>query len=388
MMGGTKLGISWLQTMTLTAPSPLQTPTILQLEAVSRQFSTTALPAVAQVSLSLNSGEILGLLGPSGCGKTTLLRLIAGFERPQSGRVTVAGQTVADANHWIAPERRTVGMVFQDYALFPHLTVAENVGFGLRQRGRSRQPDQKPAEAAVAAALALVGLMGLERRYPHELSGGQQQRVALARALAPRPALLLLDEPLSNLDLQVRLHLRRELRDILKATQTTAVFVTHDQEEALALCDRVAVMRQGKIEQLDRPEQLYQQPQSRFVAEFVTQANFLAARWRDNRWQTEIGSFGAEAIYGKAEDGNQAGKPALGETADLMIRPEDLGLRPDPAGALVVCDRHFLGRDYAYWLQTASGQILQARLSSSSFSVGDRVSAMASQVRLFPASGS
>ncbi len=371
--------------MSLTVPrSTLQSTAPLQLEAVSHRFAKAAMPAVTEVSLSLESGELLGLLGPSGCGKTTLLRLIAGFERPQAGRVKLAGQTVADATSWIAPEQRAVGMVFQDYALFPHLTAAENVGFGLPRRARSAKAAESAA-SSIRSALALVSLTGLEQRYPHELSGGQQQRVALARALAPRPTLLLLDEPLSNLDLQVRLHLRRELRDILKATQTTAVFVTHDQEEALAICDRVAVMRQGKIEQLDRPELLYQRPQTRFVAEFVAQANCLTAHWQDGFWQTELGSFAAEALQSV-----QPVNPAIGQTADLMIRPEDLRLQPDPAGKLTIRDRHFLGRDYIYWLQTDAGQVLQARLPVSNLisdlAIGARVRGIveAEAVLLFP----
>jgi len=340
---------------------------ILQIENVTRRFSTTTLPAVSQVSLTLHSGEILGLLGPSGCGKTTLLRLIAGFEPVQSGRIALAGQVVAGDGHWISPERRDIGMVFQDYALFPHLSVAKNVAFGLA--------GQKVKAEPVLQILALVGLKGLESRYPHELSGGQQQRVALARALARRPSLILLDEPLSNLDVQVRLHLRREIREILKDTHTTAVFVTHDQEEALAICDQVAVMRQGQIEQLGDPETLYHNPASRFVAEFVTQANFLLAQCHDSIWQTEVGSF---SIKNDLAEQNGA----------LMIRQEDLKLCPNPESPIVVRDRHFLGRDYAYWVQTPSGTILQARLSSGAIAVGDRVNCVVNPnaVKLFPLS--
>ena len=337
---------------------------ILQIENVTRQFSKTTLPAVSQVSLTLHSGEILGLLGPSGCGKTTLLRLIAGFEPVQSGRITLAGQVVAGDGHWVSPERRDMGMVFQDYALFPHLSVAKNVAFGLA--------GQKVKSEPVLQTLALVGLKGLEDRYPHELSGGQQQRVALARALARRPSLILLDEPLSNLDVQVRLHLRREIREILKDTHTTAIFVTHDQEEALAICDRVAVMRQGKIEQLGDPETLYHHPASRFVAEFVTQANFLLAQRHDSIWQTEVGSFSIK-------------NDLVEENGELMIRQEDLKLHLNPESPTLVRDRHFLGRDYAYWVQTPSGTILQARLSSGAIAVGDRVSCVVNPnaVRLF-----
>jgi iron(III) transport system ATP-binding protein len=344
-------------------------PVLLQIENVTRQFSTASVPAVTQVSLALHSGEILGLLGPSGCGKTTLLRLIAGFEPAQTGSIILAGQTVAGEGHWIAPERRDMGMVFQDYALFPHLNVTKNVAFGLSNRRAAGEQELD----LVLQTLALVGLKGLEKRYPHELSGGQQQRVALARALAPRPSLILLDEPLSNLDVQVRLHLRREVRDILKATSTTAIFVTHDQEEALAICDQVAVMLQGKIEQLGDPETLYHHPASRFVAEFVTQANFLPAQQQGQIWHTEVGNFAIK-------------NTSIENVGDLMIRQEDLKLQPDPDSPIVVRDRHFLGRDYGYWIQTPSGTILQARLSSGALAVGERVNCSVSSdgVRLFP----
>ncbi|NJL22220.1 MAG: ABC transporter ATP-binding protein [Leptolyngbyaceae cyanobacterium SM1_3_5] len=322
---------------------------ILHLERVSKQFdrrsrTAASLPklGVFEVSFALPSGEILGLLGPSGCGKTTLLRLIAGFEQPQSGQIQLADRIVADPTRSLPPEQRSIGMVFQDFALFPHLTVAENIAFGLKAGDRSQ------VAAAVQSALALIHLDSKANAYPHELSGGQQQRVALARAIAPRPKLLLLDEPLSNLDVQVRLRLRQEIRDILKATHTTAVFVTHDQEEALALCDRVAVMQNGQIAQIDTPEQIYREPATRFVAEFVTQANFLPARWQNQAWQTEIGAFVVPASR-------------LTEAADLMIRQEDIQLAADETGSAIVRDRQFLGRDYRYFLHTASDQLLQVR---------------------------
>ncbi|BAU41723.1 ABC transporter ATP-binding protein [Leptolyngbya sp. O-77] len=335
---------------------------VLQLEQVTHQFPHRPAPAVSSVSLSLESGEILALLGPSGCGKTTLLRLIAGFEQPQQGVVAIAGRVVANADGMMPPEQRSVGMVFQDFALFPHLTVQENIGFGL---GRSNE-----RQTQVAEAIALVGLVGYELAYPHELSGGQQQRVALARALAPRPSVVLLDEPLSNLDVQVRLYLRQEVREILKATGTTAVFVTHDQEEAMAIADQVAVMRQGQIEQQGPPEALYRAPASRFVAEFVTQANVLPARWTGQTWETEIGSFSLESSI--SDDFSAGG------TADLMIRPEDIQLQPSASGTVTVGDRQFLGRDYRYTLLTPSGKKLYARIPA------DRTSAANGAVLLAP----
>lgn len=338
---------------------------ILRIANVTKQFDQPP-PAVANVSLNLIQGDLLGLLGPSGCGKTTLLRLIAGFERPQSGTIKIAGKTVAGAS-WIPPEQRSVGMVFQDYALFPHLTVAENIAFGLRYSNKRGDHVDKLIE--------LVGLAGLEKRYPHELSGGQQQRVALARALAPEPALILLDEPLSNLDVQVRLRLREELREILKATGISGVFVTHDQEEALAIADQVAVMRQGKIEQLGTPEEIYTHPQTRFVAEFVTRANFLPAKRIGQLWETEIGCFKVRKDLADKEVG------------DLMIREEDLILQSAEDAPIIIHTRRFLGREYRYCLQTSSGKRLHARTSAEVvLPVGTRVElAVAEQaIRFFP----
>ncbi|HEY9631279.1 MAG TPA: ABC transporter ATP-binding protein [Coleofasciculaceae cyanobacterium] len=348
---------------------------ILKLDNVTHQFPNSSTLTVSHITLTLYQGDILALLGPSGCGKTTLLRLIAGFEQPQSGSIDLSGQRVAGLGLATPPEKRNIGMVFQDYALFPHLTVAHNIAFGLQQRGSY---SSKEKSLRVTEALALVGLKGMGDRYPHELSGGQQQRVALARALAPRPTLLLLDEPLSNLDVQVRLRLRQEIRDILKATGTSGVFVTHDQEEALAIADQVAVVRQGHLEQWGTPEAIYRQPNSRFVAEFVTQANFLPASKQGDVWQTEIGQFAAVQSYDSVEG-----------TGALMIRQEDLKLEPDPAGTVVVRDRQFLGREYCYRLQTASGYLLQAR-TSDKVGIGEtvRCHVLSQTLQIFPPTSS
>jgi iron(III) transport system ATP-binding protein len=350
-------------------------PAILQLDQVTKQFPRTTIPAVNQVTLTLHQGDLLGLLGPSGCGKTTLLRLIAGFEQPQAGTIVLAGETVAGAGRWLPPERRDVGMVFQDYALFPHLTVLNNVAFGLKHPSRQRRQRfaAKQVQELTHAAIALVGLKGLENRYPHELSGGQQQRVALARALAPQPAIVLLDEPLSNLDVQVRLRLREEIRDILKRTGTTGVFVTHDQEEALSMSDWVAVMRQGQIEQFGTPETIYQQPASRFVAEFVTQANFIPARSQGSLWETELGCFAAT-------------DHANAQTVDLMIRQEDLVLHADETSLIVIRDRQFLGREHRYCLVSPTGREFHARTETRNLlPIGARVkiSANPSALRVF-----
>ncbi|MGA1283940.1 MAG: ABC transporter ATP-binding protein [Prochlorothrix sp.] len=350
-------------------------PAILSLEGVVKHFPTAPIPAVNQVNLNLKPGELLGLLGPSGCGKTTLLRLIAGFDQLQSGRILIGNQEIACPHCTLPPERRGIGMVFQDYALFPHLTVVQNIGFGLRQqRGWPRSTVQQ----RIAEVIALASLDGLQQRYPHELSGGQQQRVALARALAPNPSLILLDEPLSNLDVQVRLRLRQELRTILKAAGTSAILVTHDQEEALSVCDRVAVMRQGKVEQVATPQELYTDPATRFVAEFVTQANFVPAQRLDQVWETELGCCARSAMETK--------NPIEADRVDLMIRQEDLQLEPDPQGVAVVRDRQFLGREQRYSVVTPSGRELVARVSlEQRLDLGSRVAVTFNpqQVRIF-----
>jgi iron(III) transport system ATP-binding protein len=355
----------------------MKQPAILRLDRISKQFSTNAIPAVANISFTLEQGDLLGLLGPSGCGKTTLLRMIAGFEQPSSGTVELAGRQVAGAGCWIPPEQRNTGMVFQDYALFPHLTIAENLAFGLQRKNDCLT--RKQIGQRVSEVLNLVGLSGLEKRYPHELSGGQQQRVALARALAPQPALILLDEPLSNLDVQVRQRLRHEVRHILKAAGTSAIFVTHDQEEALAISDKIGVMCQGKLEQLGTPEEIYTQPASRFVAEFVTQANFLPAQRQGNYWTTEIGAW---------EIPTSASFKEL-QSGELMVRQEDMILNPDTTATVTIQDRQFLGREYRYCLETSSGKRLHARTTAShQLPIGTRVrvSVFPQAAQIFPTS--
>jgi iron(III) transport system ATP-binding protein len=332
--------------------------------SVTRRFGDVI--AVDAVDLEVRQGEFMGVLGPSGCGKTTLLRLIAGFEHPDAGGIEIDGRAVAGPRLNVPPERRRVGRVFQESALFPHLDVGGNIGFGLERRGRAARVDQ---------LVALVGLAGLQRRMPHELSGGQQQRVALARALAPDPALILLDEPFSNLDATLRTQLRGEVREILRAAGATAVFVTHDQAEALEVSDRVAVMRAGRIEQISTPDELYLRPANRFVAGFVGEANLLPGQVRHGEVITAVGRFRAPA-----------GTLADGARAEVLLRPEQLHMlrvdrlasTPRPEAVLTVVRRVFHGSEVHHVLRGDDGLELEASTpSGASLEVGTRVIAHA-----------
>jgi iron(III) transport system ATP-binding protein len=323
-------------------------PTI-ELQALTKRFGAVA--AVDGVTLSVDRGEFVALLGPSGCGKTTLLRLIAGFERPDEGSVTLGGRPVAGCA-WVPPERRGVAMVFQDYALFPHLNVAENVAFGIDRRIRGTR---------VPEVLDLVGLRGLERRYTHELSGGQQQRVALARALAPEPRIVLLDEPWSNIDPLRRSAMRDELAAILRRARVTVLLVTHDREEAFAVADRIALMHDGRLEQVGTPEDVYYEPSSRWAAEFVGASNLVAGRVVAGAVETALGRFTAVGVNGSP-------------TVEVLVRPELLQLVPDHAGAGKVVSREFRGHDIFYRVRLEDGTILcSQRPSTEDLPVGARV---------------
>jgi iron(III) transport system ATP-binding protein len=298
-----------------------------------------AVEAVAGVELTVPAGSLTAVLGPSGCGKTTLLRLVAGFERPDAGAIAIGGRTVAEARGtFAAPERRRVGMVFQDYALFPHLDVAGNVGYALGRR---------PDAARVAELLDLVGLGGLGARRPHELSGGQQQRVALARALAARPEVVLLDEPFSNLDAVLRQQVRGELRRILAESGVSGLLVTHDQEEALSLADRVAIMRAGIVVQAGSPEAVYLDPVSRWVAGFLGAVDVLPG--------TADGDGRVETALGAVPDGGRNRGPV-----EVLVRPEALGLGsraeagPDALPCRVV-EREYYGHDQLLVVELEDG---------------------------------
>ncbi|MEO6013887.1 MAG: ABC transporter ATP-binding protein [Devosia sp.] len=286
------------------------TDAFLKIEAITKSFKDNQV--VKGVDLAFNKGEFVSLLGPSGCGKTTILRIIAGFERPTSGAIVVDGKDITD----LPPNQRKIGMVFQAYALFPNMNVADNIGFGLKIAGAPRQE----RDARTEEMLKLIGLPGYGKRFPFELSGGQQQRVALARAIAPRPSMLLLDEPLSALDAKIRVSLREEIRAIQRELGITTVFVTHDQEEALSISDRIVVMNAGKVEQFGTPFEIYNKPQTRFAATFVGTLNTLDAKVVDAATKTV------------SIDGQTAAIPALparaktGDTVALTMRPEAVSL--------------------------------------------------------------
>jgi iron(III) transport system ATP-binding protein len=310
---------------------------------------------VRGLSFALARGAIGCLLGPSGCGKTTVLRCIAGFEAVQEGEIRLSGRVVSRPGAALAPEKRRIGMVFQDYALFPHLRIAENIAFGLH-----RSP---PAErAARLRELAeLVGLPGVLRKYPHEISGGQQQRVALARALAPRPELLLLDEPFSNLDVELRERLSLEVRDIIRASGATAILVTHDQHEAFAMADEIGILHEGRIQQWDTAYNLYHRPVNRFVADFVGQGVFLPAQARGpNQLEIELGVLKSE-------------KMAQGEV-EVLLRPDDV-VHDDAAPTQAeVVHKAFRGAEILYTLRLASGRKVLALVPSHhNHALGERI---------------
>jgi iron(III) transport system ATP-binding protein len=312
---------------------------------------------VRGLSFSLTRGSIGCLLGPSGCGKTTVLRCVAGFEPAQAGQIRLNGHLVSSAEVAVPPEKRRIGMVFQDYALFPHLRIAENIAFGLLGMPRAER------DARVGEMAALVGLTAELQNYPHELSGGQQQRVALARALAPRPELLLLDEPFSNLDVELRERLSQEIRDILKASGATAVLVTHDQQEAFAMADEIGIMHEGRIQQWATAYDLYHRPANRFVADFIGQGVFLPATMRDSsELEIELGVLGPAAV------------PHNGAQLEVLLRPDDV-VHDDAAPTRAeVLHKAFRGAEILYTLRLASGRKVLALVPSHhNHALGERI---------------
>ena len=320
---------------------------VLELRQVSC-FYEAGRPAVQDISFAAKEGEILCLLGPSGCGKTTILRAIAGFEPVRSGQIFLSDQLVSSQEVMTPTESRRIGMVFQEYALFPHLRVQDNIAFGLSQSTQSLRATR------VQEMLRLTGLEGFERRYPHELSGGQQQRVALARALVQNPIVLLLDEPFSNLDPDMSGRMRQELHDLLRRTKTTTILVTHDHDEAFAMADRIAVLNQGRLEQFDTPEMMYHLPATPFVADFVGQADFIPGTVSHGMVQTELGEF-PDTL--ECQDGT---------TVVVMIRPDDIHLVPTEGARSRVISRQFRGSENLYTVSLPSGQIVHSSQGSTS----------------------
>ncbi len=310
-------------------------------------------------SLALTRGQIGCVLGPSGCGKTTALRCIAGFEKISAGCIVVNGEEISSSAHIVPAERRRIGMVFQDYALFPHLTVTDNVGFGLHLLDAGKRARR------VSELLEVIGMAPAAARYPHELSGGQQQRIALARALAPQPELLLLDEPFSNLDTDLRERLGLEVREILKQLNMTAILVTHDQQDAFAIADEIGIMRDGRIEQWGAPYDLYHKPATRFIADFVGQGTFLpGAILGDNSIMFELGIF-------------QSSIPSdwpRGAVVDVLLRPDDI-LHDDasPLQAQVL-HKAFRGAVFLYTLQLpAGGRVMSLVPSHHNHAIGEKI---------------
>lgn len=309
------------------------------------------------LSLEVEQGEIVCLLGASGCGKTTLLKAIAGLLPLSSGTMSLNCMTIDDGENWLPPEQRNIGMIFQDYALFPHLTVADNIAFGLRQLPQSEQ------KAKVEEMLELVHLASYGDRYPHQLSGGQQQRVAIARSLAYKPDLLLLDEPFSNIDTQVRHELIGEIRKIFKKQGVTAIFVTHSREEAFAFSDKMAVMNHGVIEQYGAASELYYQPSSKFVADFLGGGSYLAAkRLSESEFETELGKVEASAQK----------SIQVGEQCELLLRPQHVQISGAEESSVTVLEQQFMGDHCRYVIDAGSSRLLAT--SAEPLAIGQRVS--------------
>jgi iron(III) transport system ATP-binding protein len=327
----------------------------LEVSQLRVQYPGRSRAAVNDVSFGLRAGDIGVLIGPSGCGKTTLLRAVAGLEPVAAGEIRLSKQVVGSADQSTPPEQRRIGMVFQDYALFPHLDVAHNIGFGIHQLPRAER------QARVAEVLALVGLDGSQKRFPHELSGGQQQRVALARALAPRPQLLLLDEPFSNLDVDLRERLAHEVRGILKAAKATALFVTHDQLEAFAIGDAIGVMHEGKLHQWDDAYTLYHRPATRFVADFIGHGVFTPATLRAVGNQVMV-----QTALGELTDVAECPLPGAFPSGqcDVLLRADDIVHDDDAPVKAQIIRKSFRGSEFLYTLRLRTGETVLAHVPS------------------------
>jgi iron(III) transport system ATP-binding protein len=337
---------------------------LLELRALRQAYD--GLEVVRGLSFTLERGAIGCLLGPSGCGKTTVLRCIAGFEPVTAGEILLNGRLVSGPGTMVPPEQRRIGMVFQDYALFPHLSVAENIGFGLHGVSRTERSRR------IAALVDGVGLGGHAHKHPHELSGGQQQRVALARALAPQPELLLLDEPFSNLDVEMRERLAQEVRDIIKRTRTTAVLVTHDQHEAFAIADEIGIMHEGRIEQWDLAYNLYHRPANRFIADFVGQGVFLPGSVRNpHEVEIELGLLKGEIPHQCEVGCDACGK---GCQVEVLLRPDDIVHDDAAAQKAEVLHKAFRGAEILYTLRLESGRKILALVPSHhNHALGERI---------------
>ncbi|MDA1189907.1 MAG: ABC transporter ATP-binding protein [Chloroflexi bacterium] len=342
--------------------------TVLECASVSKSYDGVA--AVRDASFTLAKGEIMSILGPSGCGKTTLLRLIAGFERVDAGEITVQGKQVASANSHVQPERRNIGMVFQEYALFPHLTVGKNVTFGLKD-----VPDDKK-EQRLAEVLQLTRLEGLGNRYPSELSGGQQQRVALARTLAPEPVMVLLDEPFSNLDATLRSQVRAEVQSILHDQGASTIFVTHDREEAFAMADRVGVMFDGNLVQIDTPGAMYRFPTTADVARITGVSDLLEGTIEGGRVATEAGKL----PWMSAQDIGDS------DSVSVLVRADDFLVMPNPNAKAVVVSREYRGDAMILVVRLPSGATVHCRQGPySELAAGTQVTLAPSRVQPFVA---
>ena len=336
----------------------------IQIKQVNKSFGS--FQALHTIDLTIEDGEFVAILGPSGCGKTTLLRILAGFEQPTSGEVSIDGQFVAGAGKLLPPEKRRIGMVFQSFALWPHMNVAEHVRFPIRTHKSTPAHIKNNEQARIQEVLNMSGLSHLADRMPHELSGGQKQRVAIARAIAPEPSLLLMDEPLSSLDAMLRMDMRREIQQVHRNTRSAIVYVTHDQGEALAMADRIIVMKDGRIEQAGTPQDIYLRPQTEFVAKFVSKSNLVTGHWEANRFMPK-----------DSENVSWSGA----DVADYFklnglypVRPDQFQLQPNhqPGMDGKIVNVQFQGKEFHYDIQGNAGR--WEVISPLAFSLNEQVS--------------